>query len=385
MAENQDQDKDLLRSQLKIFLDQARENETKMHRFHAQEMRLIGTSSLSELIQIILFDYKKTFALELVSLFLYDPGYEIQRILGDEASDLMNNNFLIFSTDRNPLSDYYQGTEGPLLGPYDEARHGFLSNISKPKLKSIATLPLMRYGHLVGSLNLGSRSLSRFDDESATDFLQRLSTIFTICLENATIHDRLKKVGLTDSLTGINNRRFFDQRIGEEVARSVRSLEPIACLFLDIDHFKELNDTFGHPVGDKVLREVAALIRVQLRNSDVLGRYGGEEFAVLLPNTSGLSALEIAQRIRESIADNDFKLPDANQHGIANVSISIGVADQPANTIPTDSGTLVERLLERADTALYDAKRSGRNQVKIAEFSVPAAEEKKQEMAMDVS
>lgn len=382
MEENQDQDKDLLRGQLKIFLDQARENETKMHRFHAQEMRLIGTSSLSELIQIILFDYKKTFALELVSLFLYDPGYEIQRILGDEASDLMNNNFLIFSTDRNPLSDYYQGTEGPLLGPYDEARHGFLSSHSKPKLKSIATLPLMRYGHLVGSLNLGSRSLSRFDDESATDFLQRLSTIFTICLENATIHDRLKKVGLTDSLTGINNRRFFDQRIGEEVARSVRSLEPIACLFLDIDHFKELNDTFGHPVGDKVLREVAALIRVQLRNSDVLGRYGGEEFAVLLPNTSGLSALEIAQRIRESIADNDFKLPDANQHGITNVSISIGVADQPANTIPADSGTLVERLLERADTALYDAKRSGRDQVKIAEF---ATAEKKQEMAMDVS
>jgi two-component system cell cycle response regulator len=385
MEENEEQDKNLLRGQLKTFLDQARENETKMHRFHAQEMRLISTSSLSELVQIILFDYRKTFALEFVSLYLYDPGYEIQRILGDEANDLIDENLLVFNTDRDPLTDYYQDNEGPLLGPYDETRHGFLSNNSIPNLKSLATLPLIRHGQIVGSLNLGSRALSRFNDESATDFLQRLATIFTICLENATIHDRLKKVGLTDSLTGVNNRRFFDQRIGEEVARSVRSLEPIACLFLDIDHFKEFNDKYGHPVGDQVLREVAALIRVQLRNSDVLGRYGGEEFAVLLPNTSGLSALEIAQRIRENIADNDFTLPHASQNGGLNVSVSIGVADQPANTIPTDSGTLVERLLKRADIALYDAKRSGRDQVKIAEYVAPAAAAIGQEMAVDVS
>lgn len=359
------QDHQQLRGQLQSFVVHARENEFKMRRFHEQEMRLISTNSLSELIQIILHNYRTTFSLETVSLVLYDPDYEIQRILGDEVNDLTCENQLLFVTRRNRLLQMYGDTLATTLDYYDHARHAFLFNKTVPVLHSIALLPLIRYGELIGSLNLGSKSVERFTKDSATDFLQRLATIVAICLENATNHERLKRVGLTDSLTEINNRRFFDQRIGEEIARSIRAREPLSCLYLDIDHFKRINDQHGHQVGDQVLRETAGLIREQLRNSDVLGRYGGEEFAVLLPNTSSRSAMEIAERIRENIAVNRFKITGHSDTTGLRVTISIGVAELAANTVPTEIDTLCHRLLDSADAALFEAKHTGRNTVTL--------------------
>lgn len=354
-----------LHGQLQSFVSHARENEFKMRRFHEQEMRLISTNSLSELINIILHNYRTTFSLEIVSLVLHDPEYEIQRILGDETNDLTSENRLLFVARRTRLLQMYGHTLVTTLSHYDHARHAFLFNNAIPDLQSIALLPLIRYGELIGSLNLGSKSLERFTKNSATDFLQRLATIVAICLENATNHERLKRVGLTDSLTEINNRRFFDQRIGEEIARSLRAREPISCLYLDIDHFKRINDQHGHQVGDQVLRETAGLIREQLRNSDVLGRYGGEEFAVLLPNTSSRSAMEIAERIREDIAVNRFEITTHPDTAGIQVTISIGVAELPANTVPTEIDTLCQRLLDNADSALFEAKHAGRNTVTL--------------------
>ena len=224
----------------------------------------------------------------------------------------------------------------------------------------------MRYGELIGSLNLGSNDPERFVAGSATDFLQRLATIVAICLENATNHERIKRIGLTDSLTGVNNRRFFDQRLGEEVARAQRSGEPLACLFLDIDHFKRINDRHGHRVGDRVLSEVAGMIREQLRSTDVLGRYGGEEFSALLVNARKEKALEIAERIRGVIEAKHFEREDG---GWLSVTISIGVSSLPATI--EGNGNIAEELVDRADQALYLAKNAGRNRVIPAEEGRP--------------
>lgn len=366
MSDDLYRENQILRRKLRAFLAQARENEEKMRRFHEQELRLISTASLSELIQRVLFSYRTAFKLDVVSLVLVDPEYEVQRILGEEGVQLAEMEQLLFQQDLDKLDNLFGISSEPLLGPFRPQEQGFLFAPGTPPLRSVALLPLVRYGQMIGSLNLGSQEPSRYAAGSATDFLQRLATIVAICLENATNHERLKRVGLTDSLTGVNNRRFFDQRLKEEVARALRGKRPLACLFLDVDHFKTVNDRFGHQVGDQVLWAVAGLIREQLRGEDVLGRYGGEEFAALLINTEQKAALEIAERIRSVIEQQRFEVGDS---GPLQATISIGVAMLNLRGGVSEAESSAAELVDNADQAVYLAKRQGRNRVELASAS----------------
>jgi len=359
-----------LRRKLRAFLSQARDNEQKMRRFHEQELRLIGTASLTELVQRVLFNYRTAFGLDVVSLVLYDPEYEIQRIMEEEGVRLGEMEQLCFVHELENLDNLFGISSEPQLGPYQVRKHAFLFADDSKQPRSVALLPLVRYGNLIGSLNLGSLHSTRYVEGFATDFLQRLATIVAICLENATNHERLKRVGLTDSLTGVNNRRFFDQRLLEETSRAHRAGEPLACLFMDVDHFKAVNDNHGHKVGDQVLRDVASIIREQLRSSDVLGRYGGEEFSALLVNASSDAAIEIAERIRSLIEKHEFK---ASDDSTLSLTISIGVATLPNYAGELNPEGLSEDLVERADQAVYQAKSNGRNQIVMADSTQPVS------------
>jgi two-component system cell cycle response regulator len=354
-----------LQQKLQMFMDQARENEQKMRRFHEQELNLISSRTLPDLIQSILYNYRRSFSLDAVTLVIYDPEYEIRRILEEEGIRMSDHPSLLFVTQRERLDKLFGDSLEPRLGSYNKDQHQFLFNqLSQGymPLRSVALLPLIRYGELIGSFNLGSFSEERFAEASGTEFLQRLATIVAICIENATNNERLKRVGLTDPLTRINNRRFFDQRLNEEIGRSMRANEPISCLFIDIDHFKSINDDHGHQQGDFILREVARLIREQLRNCDVIARYGGEEFSVLLANTPEQIAWDVAERIRSSIDQYSFHLPETDKS--IRVSVSIGIATLAALQGLEDVNKLGHVLVENADNALYDAKSDGRNCVK---------------------
>ena len=356
----------ILRRKLHTFLSQARENEQKMRRFQEQELRLISTASLTELVQRVLFNYRTAFGLDVVSLVLHDPEYEIQRIMEEEGVRLDEMEQLCFQHELDNLDNLFGISAEPQLGHFHVRDHQFLFAQNSITPRSVALLPLVRYGNLIGSLNLGSENGTRFVKGAATDFLQRLATIVAICLENATNLERLKRVGLTDSLTGVNNRRFFDQRLIEETARAQRTNEPLACLFMDVDHFKAVNDQHGHQLGDQVLREIAGLIREQLRASDVLGRYGGEEFSALLVNANSESAMEIAERIRSVIEKQSFS---TSEDQLMSVTISIGVATLSTESADIESEKLSEDLVERADQAVYRAKHDGRNMVVLADVS----------------
>jgi len=353
-----------LQHQLQSFVERARENEQKMRRFHEQELNLIGSRTLPDLLESVLYNYRRSFSLDAVTLMLYDPEYEIRRILEEEGSQITDQPNLLFVTQRDNLKSLYGTDLQPKLSNFEHQYHQTLfSQLSQSymPLRSVALLPLIRYGKLIGSINLGSFSEERFAEASGTEFLQRLATIVAICIENATNNERLKRVGLTDPLTGINNRRFFDQRLQEEIGRSIRANEPISALFIDIDHFKKINDQHGHQNGDFVLREVAGLIRMQLRNCDVLARYGGEEFVVLLANTPPDIALEIAERIRTSITASPFKLLEAESS--LPVRVSVGVSSLIDTQGMENTHHLGLRLVDNADQALFDAKSDGRNRV----------------------
>jgi len=162
----------------------------------------------------------------------------------------------------------------------------------------------------------------------------------------------------TDALTGLFNRRYFEERLETEFARSARSGSPLCCLMLDLDHFKRLNDTYGHGFGDQVLREVAQLARATLRSVDLLARYGGEELVALLPDTGPEDGVRAAERIRLAIAGHAvaFDGPDGRQ--LVHCTASIGTATHPASDVPAP-----EELVRKADARLYAAKAAGRNRV----------------------
>jgi diguanylate cyclase (GGDEF)-like protein len=170
----------------------------------------------------------------------------------------------------------------------------------------------------------------------------------------------LEELSITDSLTRLKNRRFFDERLSEEFRRAQRYSDPLSLIMVDLDHFKEINDQFGHPMGDTVLREAGDVIRASTREPDICARYGGEEFAVILPKTHLTGALAVAERIWKELGSKVYRLPGTGKDGPVErrVTASLGVAAYPYVDI-----TNAELLLKYSDAALYQAKDSGRNTI----------------------
>jgi diguanylate cyclase (GGDEF)-like protein len=176
-----------------------------------------------------------------------------------------------------------------------------------------------------------------------------------------TTQAKLEEQSVTDGLTGLKNRRFFDDRLGEEFRRAQRYADPVSLIMIDLDHFKQVNDRYGHQTGDTVLREAAALVRQSIRDTDIGARYGGEEFAVILPKTHLSGALAVAERIWRELGKKVYRTEATSAPGRPpelRVTASIGLAFYPSKDIATS-----EALVRYADEALYQAKRSGRNTI----------------------
>ncbi len=188
----------------------------------------------------------------------------------------------------------------------------------------------------------------------------RLLAIFTqslaVALHNAMEHEQLQKLAALDPLTGILNRRFGMVRLHEEYSRAVRRGAPLAVLMFDIDHFKQVNDTYGHVVGDRVLRNISGLIRQGIREGDILLRYGGEEFIVILPGASKDDAFTIAERVRHIVRDS---VTMYGEYQIC-VTISVGLDSMPETSINNE-----QELIANADEAMYRSKNAGRDKTTI--------------------
>src|SRR3569623_3395586 len=323
LSDDLHQENRLLRRRLEDYLAQAHRNEAKLRRFQSHELRLIGLNSMFEVIQEILYPDPSVFSWDMVTMSLLDPEYEIRLILDEDGVDASEHAGLMFAAASDELDVLFPSSLYPPLGPYKVKQHGPLFASIPRSPNSVSLLPLVRHGREIGSLNIGSYSVERFVKGVRTDIMEHLAAVVAICVENGCNLERLKRQGLPDPLTAINNRRFFDQRLKEEMERAAREGTPLTCLLLDVDHFKRVNDSHGHQSGDHVLREVAALIRAQLRGSDVLSRYGGEEFSALLSRSGPHEATEVAERIRQSIAHHHIVTATGEPF---QVTISIGVA-----------------------------------------------------------
>jgi diguanylate cyclase (GGDEF)-like protein len=350
----------VLQSHVESMFDRARLNDSTLRKFQAFEIRLLQLNSLASMITHILDDAKKYFDLDVISLFLVDDKGEIGEILGQDIFEAKHRESLVLLADKELLKATFGGSVRPYTGAYkQQICEGYFAHVDL-KPSSVAIIPLKRRDNYLGALNLGSYQADRFVDNIGTYFVEHLVAIVSVCLENILNFETIKRTSFIDTLTGVNNRRCFEQRIGEELDRCQRSAEPISCLFLDLDHFKSINDTYGHLFGDKVLTTVGAAIKTQLRNNDVLARYGGEEFIALLSGINELKALEIAERIRKTIQSLTIEFDGIS----ASVTLSIGSATYlPDGKHTALASEISTKLIKAADTALYVAKEHGRNRV----------------------
>lgn len=228
--------------------------------------------------------------------------------------------------------------------------------VSGPSTGRLVLLPLSVGGESFGCIALMTDKGLRL----AKDQVQTLNACvnhLALALRNALLYRQVKIQADRDGLTKIGNRRSFEERLSSEAARHGRYDQPLSMILVDLDHFKRVNDTHGHPAGDEVLREMAMLLGEGLRSSDYPARYGGEEFAVILPHTSREQAALLAERLRQRVAEREFRT-GASKDVLA-LTVSAGVASLP-------SGGSAQDLVLLADQALYVAKNNGRNRVVLA-------------------
>ncbi|MGH9243782.1 MAG: diguanylate cyclase [Acidimicrobiales bacterium] len=230
---------------------------------------------------------------------------------------------------------------------------------AEPSAPTAMAVPVHSQGKVFGVLAVYGRdgAPSFTDDDLVT--LRSLVNQAEAAIENTFLHEEASRLSITDALTGVWNRRHFNLRLAEEFERSARFVEPFGLLLLDVDGFKPINDVYGHPAGDFVLVELARRLQDVTRSVDVVARFGGEEFALILPRTGADGARLAAEKIRAAVARETF---DAIGQNVP-VTVSVGAAVYP------ESGVDARTLLAAADEALYDAKAGGKNRVVVAQRS----------------
>ena len=247
------------------------------------------------------------------------------------VSDVVNKGKSIFSRDVIKDSTYSK-----------------TDSVMNLKIRSLMCVPLIakQNGDIIGTVYVDNRSVGNIFSKEDLTLLESFASLAGMAIENAHLYE----LAIMDELTKCYVRRYFEQRLREEFSRTERQESPLSLLMIDVDQFKEINDKYGHPVGDTALKEIARTIKRNLRTYDLLARLGGDEFAIILPDVTFQDAYRVAEKIRTACAELVF--PGVQ----AKTTVSIGIACFPLHHVNN-----VESLLKKADVALYKAKQLGRN------------------------
>jgi len=259
-----------------------------------------------------------------------------------------------FSTEM-PLIKYILSTKNKIfIGDIEKSY--FKYSIPRGDLTtSMICMPILVKDRVRGIIYIDSKHINAFSSKHEY-FLNILAHEISVAIERAIIYERIKVLTLKDELTGVYNRRKFDQDLKDELNKAIRYVRNLSLLMVDIDFFKKFNDIHGHQIGDAILNRIGTVFNNNMRNTDKVYRYGGEEFAIICTETDQESALIFAERLRRVISEEDFSSTDG-AGGESSLTVSIGVANFPANASRYDE------LIKHADDALYRAKAEGRNRV----------------------
>jgi diguanylate cyclase (GGDEF)-like protein len=281
-------------------------------------------------------------------------SHTLRRVVGEGAEKIDG------TTHRDPSSIASMAVKNKLALPAGgDFREGdvpvFSHAMSMREYESLLVLPLLVKDEVIGTFTVAAHRAGAFPGDRR-EMLGVIANQVAISLQNARMVQALEEQATTDGLTGLVNHRTFQERFSSMLGRAERHELPISLILTDIDHFKKVNDTYGHPTGDEVLRRVAAILKASARKIDIVARYGGEEFALVLEATGREGARQLAERIRAEVGQQTFQ----SSKGPFKATLSLGVA-----TYPDDAREKAE-IIARADKSLYAAKHGGRNRTVCA-------------------
>jgi diguanylate cyclase (GGDEF)-like protein len=343
-----------------------RETRLQADRFYQAIQRLNRAKKLAEVLEELIGVAQQMVAADLAAVVLLDepePGRaRVARVVaGAEVRGAARLEGLEFPAGEGLAGSAMARDVTLPLAEVDPARTPVFGTTSLRGLSSLKVIPLKAGAVVLGALVLGARQRGVYGRDVVLQ-LEVVAMQAGQSIERARLFDRTERLATTDGLTGLTNHRTFQERLEAQLAQAQRYGKRVSLILCDVDHFKLVNDTYGHPVGDEVLRGLARTLLKEARATDVVARYGGEEFAIVMPETDAAGAVVIAERIRDRVARLVFDTPQ----GPLRVTISLGTA-----TFPDDARTKAE-LVERTDGCLYHAKRHGRNQtVSAASLRAP--------------
>lgn len=333
-------------------------------RFESQEFaafnnvssKLSGTLDLEEVLTLVVESSREIISSDLALLTLYDQEgktYSIKAVKGEGREEWVGKSFTRESLIGRAVEEHKRVM---VFDGLREREKGFPiigEDVRVQGMDSCLCAPFLAKGEVLGALALFSERRGFFSPYDAK-IIGALANQASVSILNARMYRRMEEMATTDGLTGLINHRTFQELLGEEMKRVGRHPAPVSLLLSDIDFFKKINDRYGHPVGDMVLKRVAVILRKSIREIDGASRYGGEEFAVVLTHTDKKGALKMAERIRKAVGEESFTTAGGEDF---TVTLSVGVASSP------EDARGKQELIDKADAALYLAKRRGRNRV----------------------
>lgn len=341
---------------IKAFRDLYKANQ-RLNALYEMVKIINSKLDLDKTLEAILYETEKVVTVSGIAIYLKDDN-----------GFLINEKTKCREESLEAFKDVYMNNEGLIGKVVNEGKSVIIGNLKADKghfdkniskyYDSAIVVPIKGAEGVMGCISAFQNEINAFDEDSLK-IMEALSEQSSIAIMNAKRYFEISKKSITDPLTKTYNRRFFDQILHDSIAKSSIEKTPVSLIMLDVDRFKQINDTYGHMVGDTVLREIASRIKSCVRNNDIVARYGGDEFSVILPNLTAEQACVIAERIRYEVSSKPIKT-DA---GDINITVSAGVADFP------NKAESAEKLISHADRALYaGCKTKGRDRVAVYEI-----------------
>ena len=316
--------------------------------------KAISLLSLEGISAVLVDRLPSILSIHFFTLFLYDKDKRMLNLMCHNRPDIESSFSLSLSSSLIMESAVLSGQY--ILGQrFKDSKYYRGSNNKFFKKDFFVTIPLKIEKEIVGVLNINDGEQDSFE-ESSLEMVLDISDFISMSVSNAILYEQTKQLAVTDGLTGISNRPNMEQALQNEFERSMRYGAPLSVVLLDVDHFKGVNDTYGHQKGDEILVAVASLLKKVCRTNDIAARYGGEEFLMILPQSNAQGAFKIAERVREEMMKMNFTGNESN----FSVTTSCGVAELDRDFIKN-----TDQLIAMADHALYDAKTGGRNKTII--------------------
>ena len=323
----------------------------------------LNSLDLDSIANICIDDIPALINARLASLYVLDETSDILHLEKYNHPFLINNIVSLNQSPPSPMIVAVRSTKLILISDMDTLEKPHVTSFQRPFAKNYTTksciiAPLMCHGRVVGVLNLTDKNDGSAFNHSEVAVIELFRQLIGASIGNVKLFEKSQHLAKTDGLTGMYNHRTFYEMLESELRRSQRYGGQIAIIMADIDDLKPINDSFGHRAGDMVIKQVSRRLRACIRQIDVAARYGGDEFAIILPNTSLEDATIVAERMVRMVAETPVKW----DHQKIDLSISVGVGRYESGACPGD-------VTRATDEALYAAKQAGKNTVKVFESS----------------